>query len=150
RVRVVLAAIASIRVALAVARAVHVDRRDAEVMRALRRIRDAAAAIDRPVQFDVRGPAVLHALGHQARERPVQPGIGAVLPVQPALRAGAGGHVLHFVEEGNAALDQRFSILVDGFGVHRGYSSERKPDARTTGPQASRSLRIEPAYSCGG
>src|SRR5205085_6963979 len=82
-------------------------------------------------------------------ERLVELAAGAVVPIQPLLDLGAGGQVLHLFQEGGAALDQRFAVGDQFAGGHGVQSSERKPEARTTGAQASRSRWIAAAYSRG-
>jgi hypothetical protein len=111
----VLAAKGVARVALGVAGAVHVDGGDAEVVRALRGLGDAAAAVDRALQLDVGSPAVAHAGFHQAGQRLVQRAARATLAVEPALGFGARRHVPHFRQEGNALQDQFFAFFDHGF-----------------------------------
>src|SRR6185437_7539387 len=91
-------------------RTVHVDGRDTEMHGLGRRLSDAAAPIIRSVHFLIGGPSFLDTELDQAGEILIERASLAIFSVQPLLHLGAGRHVLHFPEEGNAALDQLFAV----------------------------------------
>src|SRR5262249_11389047 len=85
--------------------AVHIDGSDAEMECLRRRLGNAAAPIVWAGDFVVGSPSFLHPGLYQTREILVQIASFTVLFVEPPLHLGARSHILHFLQERNAALN---------------------------------------------